>query len=162
MSKLSLSRREFLKIAGVSPLLAVTANISDIGEKRPPTQVQVLNAKRIPTICTFCAVGCGIIATVANGKVIDTEGDPYNPLNEGTLCPKGRASMELINSPRRLTSPMIRTNPTKGFEEDPGWKNITWGQALNTIGDWTKSAVDAEITRLKGMGVLQKKTSRTD
>jgi formate dehydrogenase major subunit len=107
-------------------------------------------------------VGCGIIATVANGKVIDTEGDPYNPLNEGTLCPKGRGSMELINSPRRLTSPMIRTNPRKGFEEDPGWRKITWGDALNTIGDWTKSAVDAEMLRLQGMGVMQKKASKAN
>ena len=91
MSKLSLTRRDFLKIAGVSPLLAATKGISEIGERRPPTQVPVLNAKRVPTICTFCAVGCGIIATVANGKVIDTEGDPYNPLNEGTLCPRAGA-----------------------------------------------------------------------
>ncbi len=137
----------------------MTTGISDLGEKRPPTQVPVLNAQRVPTICTFCAVGCGIIATVANGKVIDTEGDPYNPLNEGTLCPKGRGSMELINNPRRLTTPMIRTNPSKGFEEDPGWMRITWGDALNTIGGWTKSAVDAEILRLKTQGVFTKKES---
>jgi len=120
----------------------------------------VLNAKRIPTICTFCAVGCGIIATVADGKVIDTEGDPYNPLNEGTLCPKGRSSMQLINSPRRLTTPLIRTNPTKGFEEDPGWRRITWGEALDTIGDWMKPAVDAEIARLKGASVQPSTTTR--
>ncbi len=146
----------------MAPLLAITPGLTKLGEQRPPTQVPVLNAKRVPTICTFCAVGCGIIATVANGKVIDTEGDPYNPLNEGTLCPKGRASTELINNPRRLTSPMIRTNPKKGFEEDPKWRNITWGEALNTIGDWMKPSVDSEISRLKTTGIMQKKASLAD
>ena len=162
MARTSLSRREFLKFTGMAPLLAITPGLTKLGEQRPPTQVPVLNAKRVPTICTFCAVGCGIIATVANGKVIDTEGDPYNPLNEGTLCPKGRASTELINNPRRLTSPMIRTNPKKGFEEDPKWRNITWGEALNTIGDWMKPSVDSEISRLKTTGIMQKKASLAD
>jgi len=149
-------------MAGVSPLLTLMPGLSNLGERRPPTQVPVLNAKRVPTICTFCAVGCGIIATVANGKVIDTDGDPYNPLNEGALCPKGRGSTELINSPRRLTTPMIRTNPTKGFDADPGWRRITWGEALNTIADWMGDAVGEEISRLQGQGVLARKPSRSD
>ncbi len=149
-------------MAGMSPLLTLTPGLKNLGEKKPPKQVQVLHAKRIPTVCTFCAVGCGIIATVANGKVIDTEGDPYNPLNEGTLCPKGRGSFELINSPRRLTTPLIRTNPTKGFNEDPRWRNITWGQALDTIGDWMKPAIDTEISRMKGRGILTKKGSLSE
>jgi formate dehydrogenase major subunit len=149
-------------MAGMTPLLAVSPGLAIHGEHRPPTHVEVLNAKRIPTVCTFCAVGCGIIATVANGKVIDTEGDPYNPLNEGTLCPKGRGSMELINSPRRLTTPMIRTNPEKGFEHDPGWRRITWGEAFNQLGDWMKTAVESEVSRLKGQGLMSVKSSRVD
>jgi formate dehydrogenase major subunit len=80
-----MTRRDFLKVLGISPIVALTSGVSQIGIKNPPINVPVFNARRIPTVCTFCAVGCGIIATVANGKVIDTEGDPYNPLNEGTL-----------------------------------------------------------------------------
>ena len=162
LSQIVMTRREFLKFLGVTPTVLATSGISELGEKTPPLQVPVQNARRIPTICTFCAVGCGIIATVAEGKVIDTEGDPYNPLNEGTLCPKGRGSMELINSPRRLTTPMVRTNPIKGFKSDPIWRRITWGDALNLIGDWTKSAVDEEITRLHSIGVMQSKLSKKD
>ena len=154
MARFSLSRREFLRFTGMAPLLAITPGLTKIGEQRPPTQVPVLNAKRVPTICTFCAVGCGIIATVANGKVIDTEGDPYNPLNEGTLCPKGRASTELLHSPRRLTSPMIRTNPKKGFEEDPKWRNITWGEALNTIGDCGADAPDRVLVAVEPVDLV--------
>lgn len=163
MDELAFSRREFLKIAGVAPIISLLPFAPRAGAVAPPSRVaEVVHAKKIPTVCTFCAVGCGIIATVANGRVIDTEGDPYNPLNRGGLCPKGRASLQLINSPRRLTTPLMRTNPNKGIEEDPGWVPIDWDSALNTIADWCASAVDDEVDRLKGLGVLKTQASLSD
>jgi len=47
------------------------------------------------------------------------------------LCPKGLAGPELVHSPHRLQYPVKRTTP-KG-SPDPGWKRITWDEALDTI-----------------------------
>ncbi len=55
-----------------------------------------------PTICRLCPAHCGVLATVAQGRVIEVKGDPDNPLFQGYTCPKGRALPELHNSPTRL------------------------------------------------------------
>ena len=41
-------------------------------------------------VCPYCAVGCGQLIYTKGGKLIDIEGNPRSPINEGTLCPKGR------------------------------------------------------------------------
>ena len=43
------------------------------------------------TICPYCGCGCGIVVSTRNGKVVNTEGDPDHPINEGALCSKGAA-----------------------------------------------------------------------
>ncbi|MCW3975225.1 MAG: molybdopterin-dependent oxidoreductase [Candidatus Bathyarchaeota archaeon] len=158
MDTITSSRRDFLKVSGLS-LLATLVPFTKTSEVTASEISNVIHGQKIPTICTFCAVGCGIITTVGGGKVFDTEGDPYHPINQGTLCPKGRASEQLINNPLRLAYPMMRTNPKKGIEEDPGWRTITWDEAFNVIGDWTRGAVEEEVERLRKNGIMQKKTS---
>ncbi len=161
MDSPSSSRRNFLKFSGLSLLSALV-----LSRKMPAATAsltsKVIHAQKVPTICTFCAVGCGIISTVADGKVRDTEGDPYHPINQGTLCPKGRASEQLINNPLRGRYPMMRTNPKKGIDEDPGWKNITWDEAFNLIANWVRDATNSEVDKLRGNGILAKKASREE
>src|SRR5580704_955376 len=55
------------------------------------------------SVCPYCAVGCGQLIYTKAGKVIDIEGDPRSPINEGTLCPKGADSYQLAVNPHRLT-----------------------------------------------------------
>ena len=50
--------------------------------------VRLHYAKEVPTLCTFC-VGCGILAYVKDGVIVNAEGDLDNPINEGALCSKG-------------------------------------------------------------------------
>ena len=52
------------------------------------------------SICPFCAVGCSQLIYAKNGKAIQIEGDPRSPINQGTLCPKGAATLSLLNSPK--------------------------------------------------------------
>ena len=60
------------------------------------------NADAIGTgICPYCAVGCAQLIYAKAGKVLHIEGDPRSPINQGTLCPKGSASRQLIQQPGR-------------------------------------------------------------
>ena len=100
--------------------------------------------RRFPSICVYCAGGCGVVLTSVNGQVIEAEGDPQHPINRGSTCSKLAAYIQLVNSERRLTRPMMRTNPNKGVNEDPGWVYITWEQAMEII---SKKVVEAAITQ---------------
>ncbi len=70
---------------------------------------RLLDADRIGTsICCYCAVGCAQLVYARNGKVIHVEGDPRSPINQGTLCPKGAATLDLLSSPLRLNEVLHR------------------------------------------------------
>src|SRR3989440_12191484 len=57
----------------------------------------------VPSVCPYCAVGCGQKVYVKGDKVVQIEGDPDSPISRGRLCPKGAASEKLVNSPLRET-----------------------------------------------------------
>jgi formate dehydrogenase (NADP+) beta subunit len=65
--------------------------------------------KTVQTTCPYCGVGCQFELEVKNDKVIGV--NPANgPANQGQLCVKGKFGQEFINSPERLTTPLIRRN----------------------------------------------------
>lgn len=78
-------------------------------------------------VCEFCAVGCSQLAFIKEGVLIDLEGDPRSPVNEGRQCPKGASSFALTGAPYRVTRPMYRA---KGASE---WKTVTADWALDEI-----------------------------
>lgn len=84
----------------------------------------------IPSTCGMCLHGCGIKVFVRDGVALKVEGDPTNPDNLGTLCPKGNAGLARLYDPRRILKPMKRTNPEKGPGVDPGWVEISWEEAF--------------------------------
>ena len=71
------------------------------------------------SICPFCAVGCSQLIYAKNGKAIQIEGDPRSPINQGTLCPKGAATLSLLNSETRLTTVKYRAPHSDHWEEKP-------------------------------------------
>ena len=104
------------------------------------------------TVCCFCSCGCGMLGYVKDGKLTSLEGDPANPINEGTLCSKGAAAREIAESPERLTRPMRR---------GPGERELTpvsWDAALGAIASKIKkardAAFDAASRRSDGLGFL--------
>ena len=69
------------------------------------------------SVCPYCAVGCGQVVYTKGGKLIDIEGNPRSPINQGTLCPKGSASRQLVQSPGRLTKVQYRRPGGTEWEE---------------------------------------------
>jgi assimilatory nitrate reductase catalytic subunit len=77
----------------------------------------------VRSTCGYCGVGCGLYIGVRDGKPVYTKGDPTHPVNLGTLCPKGLTEHEMVNSSRRVTSPMIRKdNELRAVEWDEVFK----------------------------------------
>jgi anaerobic selenocysteine-containing dehydrogenase len=84
----------------------------------------------IKTYCArLCGGTCGIVAKVRDGRLVSAEGDPDCVLNEGYVCPKGRALPELLNHPERLTTPLRRV----GEKGSGRWCEISVDEALDTI-----------------------------
>lgn len=132
----SISRRDFLKLSGIatgSTLLPVGAALAASQTARFPLRKKI---GEVPTICTYCAVGCGQIVAVEGGRVVNIEGDPDHPINQGTLCSKGAAAYQVANNPRRLTTVKYRA---PGASE---WQEITWEEALPKIARRIKDTRD--------------------
>ena len=83
-------------------------------------------------LCRACMQGdCATLVHLEDGIVVRVEGNPDAPPNWGTLCPKGNAEIMALYNPYRIKAPMIRTNPEKGLDVDPKWREVTWDEALN-------------------------------
>jgi anaerobic selenocysteine-containing dehydrogenase len=81
----------------------------------------------VKSVCGLCVNNCGVLVTLEEGKAVDIEGDPESPLNQGGLCPIGRASLEYLYHPDRLAHPLKRAG---GRGEDK-WQQISWDEAFN-------------------------------
>ncbi|CAL9394430.1 Acetylene hydratase [Streptomyces sp. enrichment culture] len=86
---------------------------------------------RVKSVCRMCHGGCGVVVELVDGVPTDIHGDPDNPTSEGYFCIKGKASLELLNSPDRLTTPLVRTGPRGSGSFEP----IGWDAALDRIRD---------------------------
>jgi len=83
-------------------------------------------------LCRACMQGdCATLVTLEDGVIVRTEGRPDAPPNFGSLCPKGNSEIMGMYNPYRIKTPMIRTNPDKGLDVDPMWKEVTWDEALD-------------------------------
>jgi anaerobic selenocysteine-containing dehydrogenase len=81
--------------------------------------------------CRMCHGGCGALVYTRAGKAVKISGDPECPINHGTLCSKGIASLQLAYHPDRLTHPVKRVGP-KGSGR---WERVSWDEALDTLAD---------------------------
>jgi len=119
-------------------------------------ELRIRWAKETTTICPYCAVGCGIIVHTArdgSGKVINTEGDPDHPINQGTLCAKGAALYQLAVNDNRVTTPLYRA------PYSDRWKEISWDVALTEIAKRVKGSRDASFTAKNDKGQVVNRTN---
>src|SRR3954453_12426341 len=79
------------------------------------------------SVCPYCAVGCGQVVYTRGGELIDIEGNPRSPINQGTLCPKGAASRQLVEQPGRLTK--VRYRRPGGTD----WEELELDEAMDMI-----------------------------
>ena len=85
------------------------------------------NLKYVQSTCPYCGSGCSFNLVVKDGKVVDTAPYTRSPVNEGKLCPKGNYAHEFVNSPDRLTTPLIR--------KDGVLTEATWEEAIAYIAE---------------------------
>jgi formate dehydrogenase major subunit len=90
----------------------------------------------VPSICPYCAVGCGQLVYVKNQEIIDIEGDPASPISGGCLCPKGAASYQLVTNPQRVKQVLYRR--PYGTE----WETIPLARATEMVAQRMKQARD--------------------
>ena len=104
-------------------------------QKGPRTR----GATAVASVCPYCAVGCSQLVYVKGGKVIDIEGNPESPINEGTLCPKGGNTFQLSVNPHRITKALYRAPFSKYWEQRP----LEW--AMQRIAERVKETRDADF-----------------
>jgi formate dehydrogenase major subunit len=81
---------------------------------------RIEGADRVGTsICPYCAVGCAQLVYARDNQIIHIEGDPSSPINQGTLCPKGAATLGWVQNPNRLTRVKYRKPGGDRWEEVP-------------------------------------------
>jgi formate dehydrogenase major subunit len=140
-----LTRREFLKLgAGGAAGIAVVGNPLGFdlkAAKKRTLELRIAGAKETKSICPYCAVGCGLIAYTkqdarGNVQLLQIEGDPDSPINEGRLCPKGATAMQLAVGVKRVEKPLYRA---------PGsakWEEKSWDFMLDKIAQNVKASRD--------------------
>ena len=136
------SRRGF--IAGVSALalgLSATGCSTSTGSKAKEGN-EAKEEKWVPTTCNGCFNRCGILAHVVDGVAMELKGNPASPVGGGHICARGAAGLMQLYDPNRLTKPLKRTNPEKGFDKDPGWEEITWDEAYSLLEENLQAALE--------------------
>jgi formate dehydrogenase major subunit len=93
-------------------------------------------AKAVPSVCPYCAVGCGQTVYVKDEKVVSIEGDPGSPISRGRLCPKGAATRQLVTAPTRETK--VRYRRPHGTS----WEELDLDTAMDMIADRVIAARD--------------------
>jgi formate dehydrogenase major subunit len=98
---------------------------------------RIAGLKVTESVCPYCAVGCGQVVYTRGDELIDIEGNPRSPINQGTLCPKGSASRQLVRAPGRLKKVRYRR---------PGatdWEELELEQAMDMIAERLIAAREA-------------------
>jgi len=122
------SRRDVLRLTvGGGAGLAVGGLLDWTAVKVAARELKLSEVSEFTTSCNFCSCGCGMVATVRDGKLITMEGDYDHVVNGGSLCVKGISMFATHASPKRAQVPRYRA---------PGsdhWEEITWQQAVDRI-----------------------------
>lgn len=156
----TVTRQGFLKLAGLGTAGVLVA--SELGfdlalATEVKQRLRIAGATEAHSICPYCAVGCSLIAYTrkeADGsvKVLQIEGDPDSPVNEGRLCPKGATAMQLADSNRRVEQPLYRA---------PGatqWQKISWDEVLDKVAQRIKESRDRTFVTTDKKGNLVNRT----
>ena len=155
----SVSRREFLGAsargigAGTAfgALLGLGANLAPATVRAQ--QLRIKDAKATPSVCPYCAVGCGTIVRTIGDDIVDIEGDPRSPLSEGCLCPKGAATYQLHKNPNRAT---------KVLHRKPGatrWDEVELDWAMDRVAALVKQTRDETFVERLADGTLVNQTT---
>ena len=133
----SISRRDLFRLTFSGGSGLAVGGLLDVPAMRAATkEVKLSDVKEFTSSCNFCSCGCGMIATVRDGKLLTMEGDYGHIVNRGALCVKGISMHATHASPKRLTTPLYRA---------PGsdhWEEISWDEAIAKVAQKVKKTRD--------------------
>jgi formate dehydrogenase major subunit len=138
---MQVSRRAFFGISASAATGTALGGLAGLGANLAPAlaraqELRIRDAKTIPSICPYCAVGCATLVHTVEGKIVNIEGDPRSPFSEGTLCPKGAAIYQLHVNPNR---------PTQVLHRAPGateWEVWDLERAMARVAELVKKTRD--------------------
>jgi formate dehydrogenase major subunit len=138
---MTVSRRQFLKVSSVAATSTAVGALAALGADLQPKvaraqELRIQNAKVFPSVCPYCAVGCGLLVHTVDGQIVNIEGNPASPINQGNLCPKGAATYQLHVNPNRLTKVRHRAPGATQWEE---WE---LDRAMDRIAELVKKTRD--------------------
>ena len=154
---MDISRRDLLRLSvGAGGGMAL-AGLAGSGVNLGPVvaqaqELRIKNAKVTPSICPYCSVGCATLIHTVDGQIVNIEGDPRSPHNEGTLCPKGAAIFQLHVNPNR---------PTQVLHRAPGardWEVWDLERAMNRVAELVKQTRDDTFIERLPSGKLVRMT----
>ncbi len=138
-----INRRDFLKVSGAAAGALTAGGLGfDVAQAKAVKQtLKIAGAKELHSVCPYCAVGCGLVAYTRQNsdgstRLLQIEGDPNSPINEGRLCPKGATAMQLATSRRRVEKPLYRAPGSSKWEEKD------WNFLLDKIAQNVKASRD--------------------
>jgi len=145
-----LSRRSFLKLAATAGAAAAIPGCEPAARKIIPYVVPDENViPGVPTFyattCNECPAGCGIIAKVREGRVIKLEGNPADPISQGSICARGQAALQGLYNPDRLAKPMIRA-------ADGSLREVSWDEATTQLDHRLQRAAKSGKNRVAFIG----------
>ena len=136
---IKVTRRSFMKKAS-----AATGSAVVLGTTFKPTLRALAEASETSAggagawesaTCQGCTSWCSKQVYVVDGRAVKVRGNPNSKVNGSAGCPRSHLALQQIYDPDRIKTPMKRTNPKKGRNEDPQFVPISWDEALNTIAD---------------------------
>lgn len=161
---MNMNRRQFFRVtgAGVAGSTLVALGFSPTAALAETRNFKLARTTETRSICPYCSVSCGLVIYTMGDKsknvrssIVHVEGDPDNPVNRGTLCPKGAGVMDMIQSPDRVLNPQVREPGAKD------WKNISWHEALTRVAKHMKADRDANFIPKNDKGVTVNRWNTT-
>ncbi len=138
---MTVSRRDFMRMSAGAGGGTAFASLLGAGVNLAPSiaaaqELRIKDAKTTPSICPYCSVGCATLVRTIEGRIVNIEGDPRSPHNEGCLCPKGAAIFQLHVNPNR---------PTQVLHRAPGaadWEVWDLNRAMTRVAELVKKTRD--------------------
>src|SRR6266487_6774608 len=144
-----MDRRDFIKLTAIT---GTSATLAGCGSPEnhlirfiPEEDVAPGLAEWKPSVCPLCTAGCGLLVRVMEGDVEvvrngqagvvkrsvakKLEGNPAHPINQGKLCVRGQAGVQVTYHPDRIGHPLKRSG-TRGSGE---FRQVTWDDAIGEL-----------------------------
>ncbi|MBN2548418.1 MAG: molybdopterin-dependent oxidoreductase [Anaerolineales bacterium] len=141
-SSLRLTRRDFLKIAGLG---AALSGVPRLIRRESGLALSGANAS-VLTTCGECPAACGLIVKTVEGRPFQIEGNPSHPVNRGSLCPRSQAALQGLDNLERICRPLRQ--PVRGSGR---FEALDWNAALQAVKNAMQEYRPSQVAFLLGL-----------